>query len=227
CRRTASALSPRAPFGGSVRSASCHRHGSRRIARSRFDCSVRRTPMSRNRSIRHARDTPPRSVRKRLSQNFLTDAATARMIVRVSGITGDDLVLEVGPGDGMLTRRLLSDAGRVIAYEKDPYYAERLRRRHAGDDRIRCLLADFRTVRAPREPFAVVANPPFGITTDIVRWCLAARCLTSATLVTQLEFARKHTGDFGRWTRLAIANWPRTAFELGPRIGRRRFHPVP
>lgn len=182
--------------------------------------------MSRNRSMRHARSTPG-SDRKRLSQNFLTDAATARMIVRVSGVTRDDLVLEVGPGDGMLTRPLLGSAGRVIAYEKDPRYAERLRRRYEGEDRIRCHLADFRDVRPPHEPFAVVANAPFGVTTDIVRWCLAARSLTSATLVTQLEFARKHTGDFGRWTRLAVAHWPRTAFEQGPRIGRRRFHPVP
>lgn len=182
--------------------------------------------MSRDRSMRHARDTS-RSTRKRLSQNFLTDAATARMIVRASGVTSDDLVLEAGPGDGMLTRHLIGAAGRVLVYEKDPRYAERLRRRYAGDDRVRCHLADFRDVRAPREPFAVVANTPFGATTDIVRWCLAARSLTSATLVTQLEFARKHTGDFGRWTKLAVAHWPATAFELGPRIGRGRFHPVP
>lgn len=182
--------------------------------------------MSRDRSMQRARDTP-RSNRKRLSQNFLTDAATARMIVRVAGVTRRDLVLEPGPGDGMLTGHLAAAARRVVAYEKDRRYADRLRRRYAGDDRVRCHSADFREVRAPREPFVVVANAPFGITTDLVRWCLSARTLTSATLVTQLEFARKHTGDFGRWTKLAVTAWPETAFELGPRIGRREFHPVP
>lgn len=183
--------------------------------------------MSHNRSTRHARDTPQHALRKRLSQNFLTDTATARMIVRASGVTRDDLVLEAGPGDGMLTRHLIGAARQIHAYEKDRRYAERLRRRYADDDRVRCHLADFRDVRAPREPFAVVANVPFAVTTDIVRWCLAARSLTSATLVTQLEFARKHTGDFGRWTKLSVAVWPETALELGPRIGRRQFHPVP
>ena len=48
----------------------------------------------------------------------------------------------------------------------------------------------------------MVANAPFGITTDIVRWCLDARTLTSATLVTQVEFAGNHTGDYGCWSKL-------------------------
>ncbi|WP_069162788.1 23S ribosomal RNA methyltransferase Erm [Nocardia altamirensis] len=179
--------------------------------------------MSRNRSLPHAHV----STRKRLSQNFLTDAGAARLIVRSSGVTAEELVLEIGPGDGMLTRQLLAVTGRVRAYEKDAHYADRLRRRYAGDNRIKLFHSDFRTVRAPEEPFAVVANVPFAITTDLVRWCLAARQLTSATLLTQLEFARKHSGDYGRWTKLTVTHWPTVATELGARIGRGSFHPVP
>ncbi|MGK8522444.1 23S ribosomal RNA methyltransferase Erm [Nocardia asteroides] len=185
--------------------------------------------MSRHRSLSHARGagSTPATTRKRLSQNFLTDAGAARLIVRASGVTADDLVLEIGPGDGMLTRYLLGTAGRVHAYEKDPRYAALLRRRYADEPRIRLYQRDFRTVRPPREPFAVVANVPFAITTDIVRWCLAARELTSATLLTQLEFARKHSGDYGRWTKLTVGHWPTTAIELGARVGRHNFHPIP
>ncbi|WP_039798130.1 23S ribosomal RNA methyltransferase Erm [Nocardia araoensis] len=185
--------------------------------------------MSRHRSVSRARgnDSHPATTRKRLSQNFLTDARAARLIVRASGITADDLVLEVGPGDGMLTRQLLDMGGRVHAYEKDRRYAALLRRRYADDPRIRLHHRDFRTVRPPREPFAVVANVPFAITTDIVRWCLAADRLTSATLLTQLEFARKHSGGYGRWTKLTVAHWPTTVIELGARVDRHSFHPVP
>ncbi|MFD6161149.1 23S ribosomal RNA methyltransferase Erm [Nocardia sp. NPDC060256] len=178
--------------------------------------------MSRNRSLPRARNT-----RKRLSQNFLTDAGAARLIVRSSGVSAADLVLEIGPGDGMLTRQLLGSAGRVRAYEKDAHYADRLRRRYADDDRIQLYHTDFRAVREPQEPFAVVANVPFAVTTDLVRWCLAARHLTSATLLTQYEFARKHSGDYGRWTKLTVTHWPTVAMELGARIGRHSFHPVP
>ncbi|WP_198586844.1 23S ribosomal RNA methyltransferase Erm [Glycomyces xiaoerkulensis] len=183
--------------------------------------------MSRRRSMPHAQDTRRGSDRRRLSQNFLVDPALARRIVRSSGVGADDLVVEVGPGDGILTRHLAAVSRRVLAYELDARRADRLGRRYDGDDRVRCFHADFRSVRAPREPFDVVANVPYGITTDIVRWCLSADKLRSATLVTQLEFARKHSGDFGRWSKLAVAHWPQWAFDLGERVDRRKFRPVP
>lgn len=185
--------------------------------------------MSRHRSLSraHGGESHPASTRKRLSQNFLTDERAARLIVRASGVTAEDLVLEAGPGDGMLTRQLLNVGCRVHAYEKDRRYVALLRRRYPCDPRIRLYHQDFRTVCPPREPFAVVANVPFAVTTDIARWCLAANSLTSATLLTQLEFARKHSGDYGRWTKLAVAHWPTTAIELGASVGRRSFHPVP
>ncbi|MCC3765405.1 23S ribosomal RNA methyltransferase Erm [Glycomyces sp. TRM65418] len=176
-----------------------------------------------------SRSQSPRtgSKRKLLSQNFLRDASVARRLVDASGVGPDDLVIEVGPGDGMVTRPLLDRARRVIAYEKDRHFVERLRSRLGHHGHFSCHQADFRDVRPPSEPFAVVANAPFGITTGIVRWCLDADRLTSATLVTQLEFARKHTGDYGRWSRLAVAHWPEFALDLGMRIGRGEFHPVP
>ncbi|MEU1959974.1 23S ribosomal RNA methyltransferase Erm [Nocardia sp. NPDC019304] len=185
--------------------------------------------MSRHRSLSraHGGESHPATTRKRLSQNFLTDARAARLIVRASGVAAGDLVLEAGPGDGMLTRQLLGAGSRVRAYEKDRRYVALLRRRYADEPRIRLYHRDFRTVRPPREPFAVVANVPFAVTTDIVRWCLAADGLTSATLLTQLEFARKHSGHYGRWTKLTVTYWPTTAIELGARVGRRSFHPVP
>jgi 23S rRNA (adenine-N6)-dimethyltransferase len=174
-----------------------------------------------------AREPRKISNRKALSQNFLRDANIARAFVDSADIGPDDLVIEVGPGDGSITRPLLDRARRVTAYEKDRHFVERLRSRLGHHEHFRCHHADFRDVEPPREPFKVVANAPFGITTDIVRWCLRARTLTSAALVTQLEFARKHTGDYGRWSRLTVEHWPEFDFALGMRIDRREFRPVP
>lgn len=167
------------------------------------------------------------SNRKALSQNFFRDPHRARAFADSAGIGPADHVIEVGPGDGMATRPLLERAGRVTAYEKDRHFVERLRSRLGHYAHFRCHHADFRDVHPPDGPFRVVANAPFGITTDIVRWCLKARTLTSASLVTQLEFARKHTGDYGRWSRLTVAHWPEFEFTLGMRIDRREFRPVP
>ncbi|BDT87603.1 23S ribosomal RNA methyltransferase Erm [Nocardia cyriacigeorgica] len=180
--------------------------------------------MSRKHFPPHARAT---STRKRLSQNFLVDPRAAQTVVRAAGVAAGDLVLEIGAGDGMLTRQLLAKGYRVIAYEKDRHYSRRLHARYAGDPRIRVIHNDFRRAHAPGQPFAVVANIPFGISTDILRWCLDARHLTSATLLTQREFARKHCGDYDRWTKLTVTHWPASTSRLGPRIGRTCFDPVP
>lgn len=136
-------------------------------------------------------------------------------------------MIEVGAGEGRLTTALASASGRVVAYEIDPVVATALRRRCAGLDNVRCVRGDFLLSRPPEEPFAVVGNIPYASTAPVVRWCLGADSMTAATLVTQLEYARKRTGDFGRWSRLTVASWPRFDWRLGHRIDRRLFQPVP
>ena len=57
---------------------------------------------------------------KQRGQNFVIDANTVRRIVRASGVTPDDVVVEVGPGLGSLTLALLGAAKRVVAVEVEP-----------------------------------------------------------------------------------------------------------
>ncbi len=166
--------------------------------------------------------------RRRLSQNFLADPGTARRVVAVSGVGPADLVVEVGPGEGALTRFLAPAARLVLAYEIDPRLSERLSARYRDPaSGVRVVRADFTRVRPPRGEFHLVGNIPYARTADIVRWCLGARGLASATLVTQLEYARKRTGGFGRWSRLTVLTWPEWSWSLAGRIDRRRFRPVP
>ncbi|MFC4563008.1 ErmE/ErmH/ErmO/ErmR family 23S rRNA (adenine(2058)-N(6))-methyltransferase [Nocardiopsis mangrovi] len=167
-----------------------------------------------------------RGRRRTLSQNFLTDTGLARALVRTAGVGPGDLVVEIGAGEGMLTRFLASACRRLIAYEVDPALAAGLSRRFAGRG-VTVEHADIRTAAPPGDSFAAVGNIPYSITADIVDWCLAARGLTSATLVTQLEYARKRTGGYGRWSRLTVRTWPDFSWEMGRRIPRDRFHPVP
>jgi 23S rRNA (adenine-N6)-dimethyltransferase len=61
----------------------------------------------------------------------------------------------------------------------------------------------------------------------VVDWCLAAGSMTTATLLVQWEYARKRTGDYGRWSRLTIATWPVIGWRLAGRIPRTAFRPVP
>ena len=161
--------------------------------------------------------------RRVFGQNFLADPRALRAMVAAAEIRPDTLVYEVGAGRGRLTAALLDHDADVIAYEVDPAMAAALPRH----PRLTVRAEDFLQARPPREPFAVVGNIPYALTSAVVGWCLRAGTLTSATLLTQLEYARKRTGDYGHWSRLTIATWPRFAWQLAGRIPRTAFRPVP
>ncbi|MGW7350807.1 ErmE/ErmH/ErmO/ErmR family 23S rRNA (adenine(2058)-N(6))-methyltransferase [Streptomyces sp. NPDC054784] len=165
--------------------------------------------------------------RKTLSQNFLHHPAAVQRLVRAAALPPDALVVEPGAGEGVLTRALAGRVRRVVAYEIDPALAARLPDRLRAHPHVRTVHGDFLHARAPREPFAVVGNIPYARTSDIVRWCLGAPALTSATLLTQLEYARKRTGGYGRWSLLTVRTWPEYAWRQGARVGRECFTPVP
>ncbi|GGS93480.1 23S rRNA (adenine(2058)-N(6))-methyltransferase Erm(O) [Nonomuraea spiralis] len=169
--------------------------------------------------------TPADRIRRELSQNFMADRHAVELVVKAAAPEG--LVLEPGCGPGAITLALAEAGARVIGYELDPRLAGRLASRTRTDPRIEVVRGDFTAARAPGEPFAVVGNIPYSITSRIVDWCLRARELTSATLVTQREYARKRTGDYGRWSLVTVSSWPWFDWRLGDTIGRESFRPVP
>jgi len=169
--------------------------------------------------------TPVDRARRALSQNFLVDRHAVDLMVKAASPRG--LVLEPGSGEGVLTWALAEAGAQVVGYEIDPRLAGRLASRTRDDPRIDVVRGDFTTARPPREPFAVVGNIPYSATSRIVDWCLRAPALTSATLITQREYARKRSGDYGRWSLVTVASWPWFGWRLGDLIARESFRPVP
>jgi 23S rRNA (adenine-N6)-dimethyltransferase len=163
-----------------------------------------------------------RRARRAYGQNFLADPRAVRSLLSAAEIKPGLLVYEVGAGRGRLTTGLLDAGARVVAHEVDPDMAAALPRH----PRLR-VEGDFLAAWPPDEPFAVVGNIPYALTSAVVDWCLAAESMTTATLLVQWEYARKRTGDYGRWSRLTIATWPGVDWRLGPRIPRIAFRPVP
>jgi 23S rRNA (adenine-N6)-dimethyltransferase len=165
--------------------------------------------------------------RRELSQNYLRSPEAARQFLTAVRLPPDGLCLEVGAGEGILTTRLAATTGEVIAYEIDEHLASRLIARVSARPNVRVVLGDFLAARPPSRPFQVVGNAPFSLTSPIIDWCLRAPHLTVATLITQLEYARKRTGGFGRWSQLTVSTWPRMRWELRGTIPRTEFRPVP
>lgn len=143
----------------------------------------------------------------------------ARSLVRRSGVRAGDLVLDLGAGTGVITHELVRCGCRVVAVELDPRLAARLRRRFASTPSVRVLEADALHVALPREPFRVVANIPFHVTTALIRRLLGhGRQMVRADLIVQWGAALKRSrlGGNGRWS-----------VELGPRITASAFNPAP
>lgn len=117
---------------------------------------------------------------KALGQNFVVDGNTCRKIVRLSGITDSDVVLEIGPGLGSLTMALLAEAKSVTAIEIDKRLAEQLPKTIAEHlperaSSLQVITADAMTVNElSPAPTALVANLPYNVSVPVLLHILEA-----------------------------------------------------
>jgi 23S rRNA (adenine-N6)-dimethyltransferase len=168
---------------------------------------------------------------QQLGQHFLGSAHLAARLVADAGIGSGDRVVDLGAGAGVITSALAARAASVLAIEIDPGLAGGLATTFEQTSNVTVLHADVRDVPMPRNPYRVVANPPFGHTAAILRRLLDDPCggLLRADVVVQWQVARHRarvsTGDA---TDLVGTTWaPWWVFERGRRIPAKLFRPRP
>jgi 16S rRNA (adenine1518-N6/adenine1519-N6)-dimethyltransferase len=175
--------------------------------------------------------------KKSFGQHFLLDLNVTRKIVRLAGPFDGEPVIEVGPGPGGLTRALVeSDAGKVIAVEKDPRFITLLQDlADAAPDRLEIVEADAlkvdeRTLAGERGH--VVSNLPYNVGTPLlIKWLTGPWRPRSMTLMFQKEvadrIAAKPDDDaYGRLSVLSqaiatarvVMNLPAAAFTPPPKV---------
>ena len=186
--------------------------------------------------------------RKSLSQTFLTDPEALDAIVAAAELEPGDRVVEIGPGLGVLTRRLLAAGASVLAVELDARLADYLRRELDGIERFELIEADALTIHPrecfPRQTFKLVANIPYHITSPLLHAFLEGeRPPELAVLLVQLEVAERVAAAPGQMSYLSafvqnvaaaevVARVPAAAFEPPPSVDsavlrlRRRDEPV-
>jgi 16S rRNA (adenine1518-N6/adenine1519-N6)-dimethyltransferase len=141
--------------------------------------------------------------KKSLGQNFLVDESYAGRIVSALGPRAGETVIEIGPGRGALTGRLLAGAGRVVAVEFDRELAALLRGRFAASSNFvlveaDALEVDFCAAVAPAVSARVAANLPYNVSTAILQRLIAQRrCLTEFVLMLQREVVERITAPPG------------------------------
>ncbi|MBN2101097.1 23S ribosomal RNA methyltransferase Erm [Candidatus Dojkabacteria bacterium] len=129
------------------------------------------------------------------SQNNLKDKNLVRTLVSESSISSEDIVLDIGAGDGIITQELVKVCKKVIAIEIDPILCKKLRKKFRQYDNVRIVETDFLGYKLPERLFKVFSNIPYFITSDIVRKLTGEGSkMTEAYVVMQKEAADKFCG---------------------------------
>jgi 16S rRNA (adenine1518-N6/adenine1519-N6)-dimethyltransferase len=130
-----------------------------------------------------------------LGQHFLVDDGLLQRIVETANLQSDDHIVEIGPGIGVLTKELLAKAKKVTAIELDTRFIPLLREYVGADrsDKLEVIEGNALQVPFPNEPYKVVANIPYHITSPLLRHVFleSPRAPTTMTLLIQREVAEK------------------------------------
>ena len=127
--------------------------------------------------------------KKTLSQNFLIDENILTKIINLANLVEGDLILEIGPGPGALTKALLDLHFSVVAVEKDAIFAQELKRFQTPNESLISIELDFLkfdlTERfTSSSPCKVLGNLPYHLTTDILKKLIEHRkIINTATLM--------------------------------------------
>jgi 16S rRNA (adenine1518-N6/adenine1519-N6)-dimethyltransferase len=163
-----------------------------------------------------------------LGQHFLFERGVVEKMVRQAGVTEDDIVLEIGPGLGILTSELLRKAHRVVAVELDRSLAAHLRAAFGDLPRFdlyegNALSLSNDDLIPSGEPFDVVANLPYSVGTAILRHLLEQpRKPRRITVMLQREVADRLLAKPPDMSILSVATQffadPRLAFSVAPSV---------
>ena len=136
--------------------------------------------------------------KKHFGQNFLADKHTQRKIIQACDLKIEDVVVEIGPGQGVLTRLIAPKVKRLICVETDRDLIEPLR--DCFGNSVEVVHADFLKWDMGDLPpeTKVIGNIPYYISTPIIEKLIQARTKFSAAFLTvQLEFGQRLTAKSG------------------------------
>ena len=171
---------------------------------------------------------------KKLGQNFVTDPNTIRRIVAAAKLTGNETVVEIGPGLGSLTLGLLEVAKKVIAVEIDAKMAAELEatiaKRAPGTDFTLVRNDAMKVTELPEHPDALVANLPYNISVPVLLHFLEQfDSIQTGLILVQAEVAHRLAAEPGSKIygvpSVKLAWYADSA--LAGNVGRSIFWPVP
>lgn len=163
------------------------------------------------------------------SQNFLKNPSFVESLIKKTNISSNDLVVEIGPGKGIITNQLLKHAGQVLAVEIDAKLATNLSTMFSDNPKVNIIQADFLKWQLPKEPYKVFANIPFNMTADIVKKLMEDKNAPEvAYLIMQDKAAERFVGKpIAKDSQTSILLKPWFDMQIIAHIDKREFIPTP
>ena len=182
-------------------------------------------------STRRARADRPR-LNKALGQHLLVSDGVLDEIIKAAELSADDVVVEVGPGTGLLTRKLLDAAGHVVAVEIDPAMVASIREVLPDQSKLTLIEGDIRDQIVTRvtngRPYSVVANLPYYVASPTIRLFLEADHPPRRMVVmVQREVAQQMTATPGKASLLTLATQVYSDVKIVRRVKPGSFVPAP
>lgn len=168
--------------------------------------------------------------KKSFGQNFLKQQRIVDRIIREANLRGDETVVEVGPGFGILTKALSQHAKKIIAIEKDDFLYEQLAGSRGEGAHIDFIHADALDVAPPSKEYLLVSNIPYSITSPLLDHYIRnayPNLPLRAVLLVQKEVAEKVCAKPPRMNVLALHVQTFGAPRYIATVSRRNFSPIP
>jgi 16S rRNA (adenine1518-N6/adenine1519-N6)-dimethyltransferase len=178
---------------------------------------------------------PPHRARKRFGQNFLIDQNIIERIVKAINPAQDQALIEIGPGQGAITEKLLTSSGQLDVIEIDRDLAAQLQDRfgtntgftlHISD----VLKFDFDTLPSPQDGFRILGNLPYNISTPLLFHLLNYHeKIHDMVFMLQLEVVKRMVAGVGdnNYGRLGIMIQYYCAVEKLFTVPANAFNPAP
>lgn len=175
-------------------------------------------------------------VKKSLGQNFLKSQEALRKMCEVGEVNDKDIILEIGPGKGALTEKLLEKAKQVIAVEKDRELIEILKERFASEIKSGKLILlnedilnfDTRTYNLETRTYKIIANIPYNITGAIFKKFLSSEFQPERMiLLIQKEVEERIVASLGKESILSLSVKAYGTPRYIMKVHKRFFSPAP
>ncbi len=175
--------------------------------------------------------------KKSLSQNFLRDEKVLQKIIEASELSSEDFVIEIGPGEGVLTEQLAKYAKKVVAIEIDPVLSDLLSNKFSNKKNVEIIHADILKINLPELlanqklktiNYKLIANIPYYITSPIIRLFLEQPAQPQTILLMiQKEVAQRIVAKKGQMSILSVSIQYYAAAEIMFTVDKKAFFPVP